>query len=417
MSKNSTHTETAVPIHEQLAEYHHKTRYKLSIRLTSVLTIVFALASYSAYSHGTSEFLIMLSGVFVCFLCLLYSLLTKKFLLAFWILSLSGVLVTSFSLFTIENIVHYPDFVWLFSSVILAFFGINKRVGIFLISICFVTIIIYVNFFLNANIISIQELNTQQEIMLTIELIGSMGSGMYVLYLFAQHHYFSVQLMTSINKELRLQNDMIDSKSNENETLIKEVHHRVKNNLQIITSLLRMQSNELEHDDSKIHFDEAIKRVMTMSLIHQKLYQNRDLSEIHLKNYLENLTQELTQFMEEDQMTITTNIHVDKVGMKTIVPLGLLINELVSNSIKYVIPQKEFVQIFVNFESIDDGYLLTYQDNGSWEEENDLSENESTGFGTELIEILTEQMEGTKALTKGTGNSKYEFTIKNLDLN
>lgn len=417
MSKNNTIKDTSIPIHKQLENYHYETRYKLALRLTIILTIVFAVLSYSEYDHGLHEFLTMFTGVVICFVCFLYTILSKKFLPVFWILSLSGILFTSVALFTLDTVVHYADFLWLFSSVILAFFGINKRIGIVLILICFITIIVYVNFFLNANLITLQRIGFQQNIMLTVELIGSMGSGMYVLYLFAEHHYFSVQLMTNINEELQLQNDTIDSKSNENETLIKEVHHRVKNNLQIITSLLRMQSNELEHDDSKIHFDEAIKRVMTMSLIHQKLYQNRDLSEINLKNYLESLTHELTQFMDEDQMSISTNIHVEKIGMKTIVPLGLLINELVSNSIKYVIPQKEFAQIFVNFESTDDGYLLTYQDNGSWEEENNLSENESTGFGTELIEILTEQMEGTKTLTKGMGNSKYEFKIKNLDLN
>lgn len=416
MSNIKEHINTSSSLKEKLEVYHDKTRYKLSIRLTAVLTVVFLVLSISFYKNDLSDFLTMVAGLVICVFGLVFTLITKKYLTVFYLLSVSGVTLTSFAMCTFPTATHYADFVWLFSSILLAFFGINKRVGYILMIISFISIIVFCTFYVNRNIEMVSIRTPFQQLTLALELIGAMGSGMYILYLFVEHHHFSVKLMTEANDQLESQFDTIGSKSKENETLIKEVHHRVKNNLQIITSLLRMQSQELEDETSKAHFDEAIKRVMTMSLIHQKLYQNRDLSEINLKNYIESLANELTQFVQEDEMQISTDIQVEKIGMKTIVPLGLLINELVSNSIKYVIPQRGAAQIFISFKENNDGYLLMYQDNGSWEDDHDLGEMDSTGFGTELIDILTEQMEGTKELSKGLGNTKYEFEIRNLDL-
>lgn len=416
MSNSNQDISSSESLNEKLDKYHDKTRYKLSIRLTSVLSIIFLILAISFWQSELTDFLTMVAGFIICVFGLLFTLFTKKYLTVFYTLSIAGVLLTSFAMFTFPTATHYADFLWLFSSILLAFFGINKKVGYVLMVISLISIVVFCTFYVNRNIEMVEIRTPFQQLTLALELIGAMGSGMYILYLFVEHHYFSVRLMSEANDQLQFQFDTINSTSKENETLIKEVHHRVKNNLQIITSLLRMQSKELEDETSKNHFNEAIKRVMTMSLIHQKLYQNRDLSEINLKNYIESLTNELQQFVQDDEMHITTNISVEQIGMKTIVPLGLLINELVSNSIKYVIPQKEYAQIFITFEESSHGYTLTYQDNGSWEEENELSEFESTGFGTELIDILTEQMEGTKELTKGLGNSKYEFHIRNLDL-
>lgn len=416
MSNSNQDISSSESLNEKLDKYHDKTRYKLSIRLTSVLSIIFLILAISFWQSELTDFLTMVAGFIICVFGLLFTLFTKKYLTVFYTLSIAGVLLTSFAMFTFPTATHYADFLWLFSSILLAFFGINKKVGYALMVISLISIVVFCTFYVNRNIEMVEIRTPFQQLTLALELIGAMGSGMYILYLFVEHHYFSVRLMSEANDQLQFQFDTINSTSKENETLIKEVHHRVKNNLQIITSLLRMQSKELEDETSRDHFNEAIKRVMTMSLIHQKLYQNRDLSEINLKNYIESLTNELQQFVQDDEMHITTNISVEQIGMKTIVPLGLLINELVSNSIKYVIPQKEYAQIFITFEESSHGYTLTYQDNGSWEEENELSEFESTGFGTELIDILTEQMEGTKELTKGLGNSKYEFHIRNLDL-
>jgi two-component sensor histidine kinase len=204
---------------------------------------------------------------------------------------------------------------------------------------------------------------------------------------------------------------MIELKNIENTTLIKEVHHRVKNNLQIVISLLRMQANDIENEESKLQFNEAIGRIMTISVIHQKLYEQKNLSEVQFENYFIQLIDEIKR-LHDSNVTIEIDIEpsLKSIGLNSIVPLGLILNELITNSIKHHSLSDPQPKITISFrEGKDATILFVYSDSGTWKE---LTEEKSNGkFGLELISVLTEQMEGTYKREDTT----YLFSVKNLD--
>ncbi|MCL4857154.1 MAG: sensor histidine kinase, partial [Flavobacteriales bacterium] len=212
------------------------------------------------------------------------------------------------------------------------------------------------------------------------------------------------------NQGLETQNQLITAKNNENILLMKEVHHRVKNNLQIIISLLRLQKGNLAPEIQQ-KFDESINRIMTMSLIHSKLYQSNDFSKINIKSYIEDLINEILLSLSIDD-NINTNIvsNVDAIGLKTIVPLGLILNELLSNSFKHAFKECEIGSISIEINKINNHeFELNYYDSGKWM---DVTTEKRVKFGLELIETLTEQLDGTMSRVE----SKYNFKLKNIDI-
>lgn len=223
-------------------------------------------------------------------------------------------------------------------------------------------------------------------------------------------HNYSERTVLAINKDLTNQNEKIKAQDEEKSVLVKEVHHRVKNNLQIISSLLRMQSNEINNEEAKVHFEEAVNRVMSMALIHQKLYQGKSLSDIKLNEYFEELSVDLQEvYKNEKNIHFNFDIQIDKIGLKSIVPLGLLYNELVSNSLKHAFENKEQGEIKINITKNDEGYSFIYSDNGQWKG------NVENGFGTELVETLTEQLDGSYNLNKTEDRTVYDFKFQNLN--
>lgn len=169
-----------------------------------------------------------------------------------------------------------------------------------------------------------------------------------------------------------------------------------------------MQKNELKHEESRTQFQEAINRIMVMSSIHQKLYQQEKLSEIDVNTYLNELIHDLTRFYEsQKQVDVTLNCKLDSVNIKTIVTVGLLMNELISNSIKYAFTDTNKGQINIDIYPEGNDFRLIYADNGVWKDSNG-----NEGFGMELIDIFTEQLNGEKELLTDEKGSTYRFLLK-----
>ena len=213
--------------------------------------------------------------------------------------------------------------------------------------------------------------------------------------------------LKKLNFNLEQQNQTVINRNRENITLIKEVHHRVKNNLQIIISLLRMQRSEIASEENQEQFTIAINRVMTMSLIHQKLYQEKEPSRINITDYIDDLVSELLS-VSNKQVKLSMNSKEEFAGLKTIVPFGLLVNELISNSLKHAFPNRENPEITIEIKKKSD-YELTfiYADNGNWVE----PKEGSSSFGLELIDVLTEQLDGSYTRE----GSRYAFDINTMD--
>jgi two-component sensor histidine kinase len=208
----------------------------------------------------------------------------------------------------------------------------------------------------------------------------------------------------------------------EKEVLLKEIHHRVKNNLQIISSLLKLQSAYIKEQQAVDMFKDSQNRIRSMALIHEKLYQSKDLSKIDFAEYIRDLTFNLLRSYKSNSQIISLKTTVNDIWLNidTAIPCGLIINELVSNSLKHAFtPTNRENQISINLNSDGDkNFLLIISDNGcGFPQELDFRNTESLGL--ELVCTLTEQLEGTIELDSSTGTSfKINFSeIGNLGKN
>jgi len=204
----------------------------------------------------------------------------------------------------------------------------------------------------------------------------------------------------------------INNSLKEKEILLREIHHRVKNNMQIISSLLKLQSGYTDERKYRDIFKDCQNRIASMALIHEKLYQSVELTKIDLDDYIRNLVNSLFQSYDISKGTITLNIDIEKVslGIDLATPCGLIISELVSNSLKHAFPNGREGGIKVAFRQTDENtFELTVNDNGiGIPEDMDFRKTESLGLS--LFTMLVEdQLEGEISLDRSKGT---EFRIK-----
>jgi PAS domain S-box-containing protein len=195
----------------------------------------------------------------------------------------------------------------------------------------------------------------------------------------------------------------------EKDILLQEIHHRVKNNMQIISSLLNLQIKHIKDDEAIDVLKESQNRVKTMAMIHEKLYQSNDFTRINITEYIENLINGLFYSYSIDQDEILSVINVDDVrlNIETAVPCGLIINELVSNSLKHGFPNRTKGQVYISLKFIDDKYELIIGDNGIGLPSN-IDFKKTDSLGLQLVNNLVEQIDGEIELNKRSGT---EFKI------
>ncbi|MBD2504380.1 PAS domain S-box protein [Anabaena azotica] len=203
--------------------------------------------------------------------------------------------------------------------------------------------------------------------------------------------------------------EQIQRSLDEKETLLKEIHHRVKNNLQIISSLLRMQSRRSFDEATLLLFTESQNRVQSMALIHEQLYQSADIHQINFGNYIKSLTDSLFRCYGVSQKNIV--LHLETNGIKLIldnaIPCGLIINELVSNSLKYAFGKQQQGNIRISLQETPENELvLMVRDSGvgipetlDWENANSL--------GLRIVRNLVRQLKGKIILERDRGTTFY----------
>ena len=205
--------------------------------------------------------------------------------------------------------------------------------------------------------------------------------------------------------------EKIKSSLKEKEVLLKEIHHRVKNNLQVISSMLHLQSGYIKDKQALEMFRESQNRVKLMVLIHEKLYQSKDLARIDFAEYIRDLVAHLFRSYGVDSEVIALKINVEDVilGIDTAIPCGLIINELVSNSLKHAFPAGKKGEICIDLRSDNNNkFTLTVSDNGIGFPR-DLDFRKTETLGLQLVITLVEQLGGTIELYRNGGT---EFKIK-----
>lgn len=207
------------------------------------------------------------------------------------------------------------------------------------------------------------------------------------------------------NAEIELKSSL-----KEKEVLLREIHHRVKNNLQIISSLLNLQEAYVKEDPVAINvLRESQNRVLSMSMIHEMLYQSNNISAINFQGYIRNLISNLLDSYGCTEYITDIDIENTMLNIETSIPVGLIISELVSNSLKYAYPNEEVGKITLSLESQDNEYKLIVGDDGvGFPPEFDFRNVEDT-LGLRLVNSLVEQIDGYIDLDKTHGT---QFTIK-----
>lgn len=206
-------------------------------------------------------------------------------------------------------------------------------------------------------------------------------------------------------------NQLLAAKNAENELLLKEIHHRVKNNLEIVSSLLALQSAQIEDQGIKDAMQEGQNRVQSIGIVHQKLYQRDNLAAIEMKDYFLNLSESvLDSFGVEDRVSIECAMEQLDVDIDTAVPLGLIVNELLTNTLKYAFPDGRKGKVRIKLEKNAIGNLhLEVTDDGVGKS----GQTHGTGFGGQLVALLTRQLSGSMREEVKNGTTIYfDFNLK-----
>jgi two-component sensor histidine kinase len=210
------------------------------------------------------------------------------------------------------------------------------------------------------------------------------------------------------------QKHIIENSLVEKDSLLKEIHHRVKNNLQMVSSLLSLQTKNTRSKAAIEALEEGKSRVKAMALIHQKLYQNDDLSVIEMQGYIESLINSVQSVFKKGGHNI--NITIDAEGVELdidrAIPFGLILNELVSNSFKYAFPEdKDDGQIYIHLRKNGDQGFFEYTDNGIGLSD-DSEERANSSMGIRLMNRLVNQLQSTLNIDKTKDGVRFWFNFK-----
>ncbi|MEP0714269.1 tetratricopeptide repeat protein [Algoriphagus sp.] len=227
-------------------------------------------------------------------------------------------------------------------------------------------------------------------------------AGVLVVFLFILYRVFLRKKKYSV---------LLEKKNQEKEFLLKEIHHRVKNNLETISSLLTLQISKIEDAKFKQMMEETYTRVQSMGMIHLSLYKEGNLKEVKMKEFFEDLARFiLDTFDASDRIDFSIPMEALELDVDVAIPIGLIVNELISNSLKYAFPDQQTGQICVSLVEKEGSLCLSVSDDGIGIMEN--ASVQGTGFGSELVSLLTRQLDGKMTLLNESGTAyNFEFIL------
>jgi two-component sensor histidine kinase len=193
----------------------------------------------------------------------------------------------------------------------------------------------------------------------------------------------------------------------EKEMLMREIHHRVKNNLQVMSGLLQLQSNATGNDDLKNSLAQSQKRITSIAAIHELLYTNHQVQQVDMQAYFEKIVVQTIQIHDE-KIQYHIDTHQLRLDMDKAIPLGLILNELVTNSFKHAFVDQDSASISVNLNVSEQkpfAYYLQYRDNGKTSFENTAKQQ---SLGVRIISMMAEQLHGELSFSFEEG-ARYDL--------
>lgn len=225
-------------------------------------------------------------------------------------------------------------------------------------------------------------------------VIRAVAGGALLLLVAALFAYRAYRLKKRTSEQLAAKNAIIDAQLREKELLVREIHHRVKNNLQVVSSLLDLQSRRITDRQAQDAMASSRHRVHSMALIHQDLYRDDDLMGIAMPGYVEKLVGSLSNGLrvDGDRIRVSADVEPISLDVDTAIPIGLILNELITNAFKYAFPDGRNGEVHITLRRRDSKLLLEVRDNGVGYDPHAERGEESTNFGMEMIRSFARKL-------------------------
>lgn len=384
---------------------HNRARAELlfdASMLVFLICIPLTIYTVVAGLHGkTVPTLIGLLFVFVQLL--LFKRYQNVWLSSFMLCMLTSVIVCININFN-ETTIHLVEPFWMIVIVVFAVFMMGVKWGVFFCMILMTGFTFFVVNSLQENLRTVLNSIPSIKYFLVIEIAAALFTLIYILSVFVSTTRKSEQALREGNEHLEVQNQLVNRQNTEITLLLKEIHHRVKNNLQVVNSLLRLQSDQIQDESSRNVFDDAQYRIKAIALIHERMYKSADLSDVSPSDYFRGLASDLLrQYSTGHIVELSVKVDLDEWNQDKVVPMGLLLNELIANSIEH--GKLDFNgRITIHLVKTDDGCELIYSDNGCG-----FASDYQTGFGLELIDTLCAQLNGHMEQTGEPGKGVHYY--------
>lgn len=246
--------------------------------------------------------------------------------------------------------------------------------------------------------------------------IRAIAVGATLLLLAGLFAYRAYRIKKRTSDELEQKNKTIDAQLKEKELLLREIHHRVKNNLQTVSSLLSLQSRSITDEKAREAVQDGRLRVKSMALIHQDLYREGDLTGVQMKEYVEKLaTSLIASYDLVDRISLISEVQDISLDVDTAVPVGLILNELITNALKYAWPVGSAGELVVNLRETEGALHLELRDNGIGYDADATRSPESTGFGLGMVKSFATKLRAEWSIRK-EGGTVVTMIIKNFKL-
>lgn len=373
------------------SNYFEIARFNLNWNINLFLAFALPILAIALYAFDQPTYLPTLFGSFVPFLILAILKITGKYKLPSIIFTVFGVALCTYTLIGYPTVFHLVDSLWMVITVLYAFFALGKVWGNIVLSVNALAIIYFILFQLNLNMQTRIVMADGELIALSFNTIVCGLIISFLIHQFIKTTQLAEENYLKTNSALTEKNKEVIQKNEEKTVMLKEIHHRVKNNLQVITSLLRLQSKDARDQRTIEMFKDSTNRVVAMALIHEKMYQNKDLAKINLEDYLKTLLKDLIDsYSVSIPIETTIKSDLELISNRSLVPLALLFNELASNSLKHAFVEMQNGNIEISVLKKNGKILIRYADNGKWRDK-----QKESSFGLELIESLAEQLDGS----------------------
>lgn len=387
-------------------DYYDIARFELTWKINLFLTAILPLLCLSFVIFNQDALWPSLVGLGITSSLLIYMKKTRTYRIPSMIFTILGFFLCQYAMLLLPKEYHLVDIWWIMMIIVYTYFALGNLWGNLILFLNLAGIAVYILLILNKNLTLVGQLSEGELVALTINftICGIVIS--YLLKQFVVATKLAEKKYKELTEELQSKNIKVEQQNQEKTVMLKEIHHRVKNNLQVITSLLRLQSRELRDPETIELFRDSMNRVVAMAHIHDKMYQAKDLSQINLEAYLKTLIDDMIlSYSIEIPIRSDIKSEIIKINNESLVPLALIFNELVANSLKHAFKSVDEGEIRISITKKNNFTCIEYHDNGEW-----IGKQKHYSFGLELIESLTEQMSGTFERTIENG-TQYIFHL------